>query len=75
MHLLTSQLESQRRYWEEQVSRVEAKSEKEGAELKSQLKVTLEKCEDLDKKVTSCCPDWERRLWWWVDFGESFSCQ
>nr|CAB3226133.1 BRCA1-associated protein [Phallusia mammillata] len=53
MHLLTSQLESQRKYWEEQVSRVEKRAEKDRNEMSEQLNSAVEKSTALQETVTS----------------------
>ncbi|XP_077863309.1 BRCA1-associated protein-like [Saccoglossus kowalevskii] len=56
-YLLRSQLESQRLYFEEQISRVEQKTREEVTEVEQRSKMTLKQCEKLEQKLTHCVKD------------------
>ncbi|XP_077995910.1 BRCA1-associated protein-like [Glandiceps talaboti] len=52
-YLLTSQLESQRLYFEEKLTRVEEKTREEVSEVEDRSKRTMEECEKLEKRLSS----------------------
>ena len=54
MHLLTSQLESQRKYWEEQVVKAEKAANSQRDEANKQLKLIVEKNAEIQSKVGVC---------------------
>nr|XP_002130211.1 BRCA1-associated protein [Ciona intestinalis] len=51
MYLLTSQLESQRKYWEDEVNKAEIQGVKKYEEINKQLETTMMECKGLGKKV------------------------
>ena len=51
MGLLTSQLESQRKYWEEMLQQSEKRSQVTEEEFKSRITALEVKCQDLSEKV------------------------
>ncbi|XP_077971434.1 BRCA1-associated protein-like [Styela clava] len=52
MYLLTSQLDSQRKYWEERLSKVEEIAETDRNAAHEQLSEAVGRCNELDKKLT-----------------------
>ncbi|XP_066295743.1 BRCA1-associated protein-like [Branchiostoma lanceolatum] len=51
-YLLTNQLDSQRRYWEDKIARVEQNAIEEASAMEARFKKTLEKCEELEQKLS-----------------------
>ncbi|CAG05318.1 unnamed protein product [Tetraodon nigroviridis] len=51
-YLLTSQLESQRIYWENKIAHIEKEVAEEGNNMKSKFKETLERCDNLEQRVS-----------------------
>ena len=51
MHLLTSQLESQRKYWEEQVAKAEKTANEERKDATKQLQLVVEKNTEIETEV------------------------
>uniref|UniRef100_H3AWI6 BRCA1-associated protein n=1 Tax=Latimeria chalumnae TaxID=7897 RepID=H3AWI6_LATCH len=51
-YLLTSQLESQRIYWENKIVRLEKNTAEEITNMKTKFKETIEKCDNLEQKLS-----------------------
>ncbi|XP_078599134.1 BRCA1-associated protein-like [Branchiostoma floridae x Branchiostoma japonicum] len=56
-YLLTNQLDSQRRYWEDKIARVEQNAIEETSAMEARFKKTLEKCEELEQKLSDAQKD------------------
>ncbi|KAK6315729.1 hypothetical protein J4Q44_G00132530 [Coregonus suidteri] len=56
-YMLTSQLESQRIYWENKIVHLEKDTAEEINNMKAQIKETIDRCDNLERRLESVAKD------------------